>query len=360
MYLAAKAGKEWLVRVNRPDGHFLYGLVPELQVPLSGDNYLHQAAAALALARSARFFHEEKAAAVARQALLTLFLETERDTKNPQLRYPIGTGANPLAAAGWLALAVYELPQPGADLLKQAEELCQYLRAQQQPDGSLGPPPNSTEAKVNGTDWTAPGVALYALARSLQHGQETWKLDVVRKAREYYQARWLEHKNTEMVPWHSAAYAEAYLRTKEVSFARCLNDLNDWVCTLQYNEIQPPRQLWNGGFKKWVQGEVRAEAPDVQGAVYMEGLAQGCRLARERGDLPRYQAYRQALEQCGQFLLTLQYTESNCQHFETEYRRGYLLGGFHPTHQSGLLRLDFTQQAVCGLVKYLADVADVK
>src|SRR5262245_11844229 len=46
LYLAAKAGKEWLLRVNRPNGRFLAGLVPELRVPVPGENYLHQAAAA--------------------------------------------------------------------------------------------------------------------------------------------------------------------------------------------------------------------------------------------------------------------------------------------------------------------------
>src|SRR5687767_11571751 len=42
MYLAAKAGKEWMVRLNGADGRFLYGLVPSLRVTLAEDNYSHQ------------------------------------------------------------------------------------------------------------------------------------------------------------------------------------------------------------------------------------------------------------------------------------------------------------------------------
>jgi hypothetical protein len=333
---------------------------PSLGVPLPEDNLRHQAAAALALARSAQFFQEEKSEVVARQALLSLLLETGKDpnSKNPAIRYPFGTGSTPLAAAGLLVLAISELPKPGADLLQQSEELCQFIRSQQQQDGSFGPPPTQSEKMIT-VDEAASGLALYALARSFKQRPEPWKLDTLRKAQAYYQKLWSAKKNTDLVPWHSAAFAEAYFLTKEQAFAATANEINDWICTLQYNEIQPQRLLWNGGFKKWDQGAVRTDPPEVHGATYMEGLAQACRLAKEGGDVPRFQKYRTVLEQCGRFLLTLQYTESNAQQFEANYRQKYLLGGFHPTQQNGLLRLDYTQEAVCGLVKYLADVAEV-
>jgi hypothetical protein len=363
-FLAAKAGKEWLLRINRADGRFLSGLEPSLRIPLKEDNYLHQAAAAFALARSAGFFKENGAAAVARQALLTLLLETAKDPQDPKVRLPVATGCNRLAAAAWLVLAINELPNPDTDLRQQGEELCHFIQAQQQKDGSLGPAaagvPATSKIGQDRSEWHVPGLALYALTRSLRHAQEPWKLEVVRKARDFYQAQWRANKNTEMVPWHTAACADAYLMTREQAFAQCVNEMNDWLCTLQYREVQPQRLHWNGGFKKWEQGEVLAELPDVHAAVFMEGLAQGWRVAKQAGDLQRDETYRLALEQCAHFLLGLQYTEANAQHFEAKYRQDFLLGGFHATHQSGLLRLDFTQEAVCGLVKYLADVAEVK
>lgn len=363
LYASAKDGKDWLLRMNRPNGRFLYGFVPSLRVALTEDNYLHQTAAAFALARCARFFKEEQSAAVARQALLTLLLETDKDAKNPQVRSPLAGGVNPIAAASWLVLAINELPAPGADLLQQSEELCQFLRGRQQQDGSFAMTTATSDLKANATDpaaATAPGLALYALTRSLQHRQEPWKLEAARKGREYYQAQWRTSKDVAAASWLSAACSEAFLLTREQSFAQFANELNDWLCTLQYKEVQPQRPLWHGGFKKWSDGQLHTTAPDVHTAVSMEGLAQGARLAKERGDLPRFQAYRQALELCGQFLLTLQYTSANSQHFEVKYRHDFLLGGFHPTHQDGLLRIDFTQEAVCGLVKYLADVAEVR
>jgi hypothetical protein len=361
MYLAAKAGKEWMVRLNGADGRFLYGLVPSLRVTLVEDNYSHQAAAAFTVARAAKFFKEDRAATVARQALLTLLLATEKDARDPKIRYPIATGVNALEAASWLVLAINELPAPGADLLKQSEELCEFIRSQQQKDGTLGPAPSAADArKCDREAAQYAGLALYALTRSLAHRPEPWKLEVVRKARDVYLAQWRADKNMEIVPWFSAACVEAFLLTKEEPFALCANEMNDWLVLLQYKEVQPQRLLWTGGFKKWEQGKVCQELPDVHAAICMEGLAQGCRLAKERGDLQHFQTYRQALEQCGQFLLTLQYTEANSQHFETKYRQDFLLGAFHPTHLDGTLRLDYTQEAVSGLVKFLADVAEVK
>ena len=46
-----------------------------------------------------------------------------------------------------------------------------------------------------------------------------WKTDVVRKALAYYRPWWRAHKNTALVPGQTAAYAEAYLLTKEPAFA---------------------------------------------------------------------------------------------------------------------------------------------
>ncbi len=364
LYLSAQSGMKWLLRANQPDGRFLYGLVPALRQPLPEDNYVHQVAAAFAVARAARFFHDDQAAAIARQALLTLLLETEQDTRNPKMRRPMAalSGANRLATAGWLVMAIHDLPAPGADLLQQSEELCQFIRSQQRADGSLcytddPADPKGDRALPEGVKYF-PGPALYGLVRSLQHSKADWKLDVVRKARAYYQEYWRAHKNTEMVPWHSAAYAEAYRMTREAPLAACVLEMNDWLCTLQYKQLDPRHMLWIGGFRSWEGGTAATVPPDIRCAGYMEGLAAACQVARQEGEVQRFKAYQEALENCGQFLTGLQYTTANTQHF-AEWYRTEILGAFHPSHRDGNLRIDYTQAAVCGLIRYLADVADL-
>jgi hypothetical protein len=362
MDLSAQAGADWLCRANRPDGRFVYGYLPALKAVLDGDHYLRQAGAAVALAKAARYSGSPRHAAVARQAVLTLLLDTAPDPQDAQLRHTTLPSAvvNRLAAAGLLVLAINELPSPGADLLEQSEQLCLYIGRQQRADGSL----NYSDAPVNGSAPVEdaegisyyPGEALYGLMISQRHRPAGWKTDVVRKARPFYQAWWRAHPSTAFVPWHTAAYAEAYLLTKEQAFADSVNSMTEWICGLQYVRLDARHPLWVGGFMEWADGRVTGAEPQVGAASYAEGIAQACRVARESGDVERSRRYREALERCLQFLTTLQYTQANTQHF-AEWYRPVLEGGFHASHQDGNLRIDYTQHAVCALVQYLAFVA---
>jgi hypothetical protein len=359
IYLSAQRGADWLQRANRPDGLFVYGYHPTLRSPMEGDDYLRQVGAAFGLARAARFFKEDdRMAAIATQAVLRLLADTTCDPKDKTLRYTSVPFVNRLAAAGMLVMAVHELPTPQPDLLEQADQLCNYLRSRQRPDGSFhfadDPKANEQVEAVN----LFSGPAVYALVKSHQQRPAAWKLDAVRKALPHYHKWWREHKNTAMLPWHTAAYIEVYLLTKEKAFADCVTEMNDWLCTLQYEQIDPRRPLWVGGFKRWSDGKAEPAAPEVTSALCAESLAEACRLARHAGDATRFGNYRQALEKCLQFLTTLQYTEANVQHFADWYRP-VLVGAFHASHQEGDLRIDYNQHPVCAMVRYLNYVAEL-
>lgn len=355
VYLSAQRGVAWLKRANQVDGRFRPGVIPALRRPLEGDHYLRQAGAALALARAASFFHDEQAAALARQALLTLLLDTQ-STGQPPRRYTVfpPQQVSRLAAAGLLAAAIYHLPAPGEDLLAQAEELCTYLRQQQQADGSLleeeRPQASATEEASSAC---AAGWALYGVLCGQRLRPAPWKLEMARKALGYYASAWKEHKELAATGPLAAAFTEAGLLTRDPACTRLVWEINDWLCTLQYEGVGPQQVSWQGGFKSWAAGQVLLTPPTITSAVCGEALAQGLHLARATGDLSHYQSYQQALERCLEFLLTLQYTEANTQHF-AEWYRPEILGGFYASLQDGTLRLDYTQHAVCALMDYLA------
>jgi hypothetical protein len=387
MYLSASRGADWLQRANRSDGRFVYGYLPALKTNLEGDHYLRQVGAAVALAREARFTGNERHAAIARQAVLTLLLDTTVDEprilaagfSDPApasegktsslvtIRHTTlpSTMVNRLAAAGLLVLAINELPSPGEDLLQQSEQLCAFIGRQQRADGSLSytdvQAAAPTEPPAIGEDPDGinyyPGEALYGLMRSQQRRPAAWKTALVRKAVAYYLPWWRDHKNMALVPWHTAAYAEAYLLTKDPAFAKAVNEMSDWICTLQYVSLDPRHPFWAGGFMSWVDGKPAPTVPQVSSASYAEGLAEACRVARETADVARHKRYRESLERALQFLTTLQYTNANTQHFADWYRPT-LLGGFFASHQDGNLRIDYTQHAVCAMVQYLAYVSD--
>src|SRR5260370_29455840 len=270
MYLSASRGADWLARANRSDGRVVYGYLPALKTNLEGDHYLRQVGAAVTLAREARFTGNERHAAIARQAVLTLLLDTtinpqgpgvvaasfsERPASEGKTKSPVtvrhttlpSTMVNRLAAAGLLVLAINELPSPGEDLLQQSEQLCAFIGQQQRTDGSLsytdGQAAVPAESAAIGEDPDGinyyPGEALYGLMRSQQRRPAAWKTNLVRKAAAYYLPWWRDHKNMALVPWHTAAYAEAYLLTKDPAFANAVNEMGDSNCTLQYLSLLP-------------------------------------------------------------------------------------------------------------------------
>jgi hypothetical protein len=358
MPFSARRGAEWLYRMNEVKGRFVYGYVPALRVPLDGDHFFCQAGATFALARAARFTHEDRYAARATQAMLALLDDTTTDKADPQVRYTSLPAAaiNRLGAAGLLVLAAHELPAPQADLLDKAEQLCNYIRRQARPDGSLACSEAGDDGKLPSDDVDAvlanPGVALYGLVRSAKLRPAPWKLETARKAVVYYKAWWKTHKDPAFVPWQTAAAAELFALTKDAACAEFVTEMNDFLCGLQYDQIDPRRQLWYGGFMGWADGRPSEGAPQVGSAAYAESLAAACRVTRELGDVNRFERYSAAFERCFQFLVTLQYTDANTDHFSAWYREK-VIGGFHASHQDGNLRIDYTQHAVSAIVQYL-------
>jgi hypothetical protein len=350
--LSCQRAADWLFRMNGVKGRFLPGHLPALRVDVEDDHYPRQVGAAYALARAARWTGEERYAARAAQALLALLDETTTDPRDPQVRYPTlpSSVVNRLGAAGLLVLAVHELPAPQEDLLDKAEQLCNFIRRQARDDGSL----RCNDAE--GADAVAglceyPGEALYGLLRSCQHRPAEWKLDLARRAVVFYRPWQREHKERAFVPWYTAAFAEAYLLTKEQAFADFVFEMNDWLCGLQYTpDARHP--LWSGGFRDGSDGRTTETPPQIDSAACAESLALACRVARECADVTRHQRYSDAVEHALQFLSTLQYTEGNTQHYADWYRPR-LLGAFYASLQDGDLRIDYTQQALTAMTAYL-------
>lgn len=357
VYLGAQRATEWLHKANKPDGRFVCGFVPALRVPLEGDDLKQQAGAGYALAKAARFFDDDRAAAIAKQAALTLLLDTTTDPKEKHLRYTAAPThlLNRTAATALLVLAVNELPSPAKDLVEQTDQMTDYLRTRLAADGAVQlsePAPGTDDDKDHDVQHYS-GYVLYAVARTHEYRPAAWKLEALRKACPYYHRYWTHNKNVAMVPWHSAAYAEAYRHTREKAFADCVYAMNDWLCDLQYTKAEALRGHWLGGFMTWRKDKAVSLPPDARGAEAAFSLAQACRVARLAGDLPRLARYQKALEASLQFLGTLQYTDANAQHF-VEWFRPAIVGGFHASHHDGNLRIEYTQNALLAQLEYLA------
>src|SRR5262249_16703257 len=152
----------------------------------------------------------------------------------------------------------------------------------------------------------------------------------------------------------------AFLATKEKVFADAVAEMNDWLCSLQFQQFDQSRAHWRGGFMTWQDGKAVTLMPTIQSASYAMSLAEASRTARHASDAARWTTYPQALEAALVFVATLQYTQVNTSHYADAYREEILLGGFHASHQDGNLRLDYTQHALASMLHYLQYVADVQ
>jgi hypothetical protein len=362
MAMSALTGMEWLHRYNQAHGLFLSGYLPAVNQPIEEEHLFHQAFAAFVLARAARFTGDERYAVRANQAVLALLAGTSVEPGAPGVRRPAQPSVvcNRLGTAGFLVLAVCELPEPAADLVGKAEELCAFIRQQQRDDGTLSVVDSPTEvAEADGVN-RYPGVALCAVAASQRLRPAAWKTELLRKAVPAYRKWFKEHPDPAFVPWMTAACVEAYLMSKDAAPAEFAFEMNDWLCALQYEQSPDPRKpLWRGGFKSVRGGKVEAASPGIEAAPYAQSLADCCRLVRSMNapDLTRYDRYRTSLVRAAQFLTSLQFTESNTLHFASNYRM-MLVGGFHPTHADGNLRIEQSAAGVSAFIQFLACGAD--
>jgi hypothetical protein len=361
----AERAMDWLKRAVKPDGRFVYGFQPALRVQLDGDNFPSQAGAVFALARSARYFRDEGATAKARHVLLTLKLETmlDPDDKTGSIRYTAAppSAVDRLSSHGLLISAIHSLDsaEKCKDLLDGADQLCNYLRLQQRPDGSLFVMAGSSPIKSGSEDLDAEraGWALQGIIRSHKHRPADWKLDMLRKARAHYYPQWQQNKNVSVVYSHTPAYAEAYLLTKDDAFRDAVYAMNDWLLGLQYrDEFDAVRKHWAGGFRLQG-GKGELSVPDIRSALPAESLADACRVAREAGNLVKLKEYQGALVRNLHFVMSLQYTADKTRHFVDPFRPS-VLGAFHASHQDGNIRIDYTQHALCAMVQYLDAVVE--
>lgn len=352
IFASAQRGADFLNRQCKPDGRFQYGLLPALRQPMEGDHFPRQVLAAGTLARAGKYFGDERALAAAQVALLSLLLETTADPKEPSVRFtaaPSQLVHRPATVASFLT-AIYELPQPPADLAEKADQFANFLAKQARQDGSLDLAESKEQLEESIRHYAGP--VLLGIARSQAVRPASWKPEFLKRARSHYLTHWRQNKNVPEAAGLTAAFAEAFHRTQDKEYASAVFEMSDWLVTVQYRNLEARRQHWVGGFLPWTQGNAVSLPPDVSSALPAESLAHACRVASALGDVNRLQQYRQSTELALSFLSRLQYTEGNTQHFADWYQK-FLQGGFYASFHDGNLRLDYTQQSLAAMVAYL-------
>jgi hypothetical protein len=348
----------WLTRMNQSHGRFIYGFNPALRQPLARDHDLHQARAALAMAQLAKFTGDEKQAAIASQAILMLMATTKVDPLDAHCRVPLHSSlvCNRVGFAAVLALAVYALPGADPTLLMDAEQLCEFLHKQCRADGSIhytdGNAELSPEVDPAGLN-EYPGLALQALVIGNTARPSAWKTEVARRALDYYRKHFQAQQNCLFVASMTPAFTELFAQTKWSEAAAFVFEMNDWLCRWQIPSADPRIPQWAGGFRSIVNEQATDIPSGFETGLYLQSLACATQLARLKPDLDRYAKFKAAASNAAQYLVELQYVESNTRHFENAFRANMLLGAFHLSPTDGTIRIDATATPVSGLLRFL-------
>jgi hypothetical protein len=295
--------------------------------------------------------------------VLALLTATRPDPADDNCRVPVHASlvCNRVGFAATLALAIYELPNPDTKLVAEAEKLCEFLRRQCKPDGSVqycdGPTDDPAKVDPDGGN-EYPGMALHALAVSNRVRPSPEKAAAVAKGVAFYRALFRARPHPLLAATLTPACGDLYFQTKSADAAAAAFEMNDWLCGLQIaaNDSRVPQ--WAGGFRSVVNGQQADTPPGPETGLYVESLALACRLTRLVPDLARSEKYKAAVTDATRFLTGLQYVEANTRHFENAFRASMLIGGFYLSPADGNLRIDATGTALSGVLGFLASGAE--
>jgi len=136
------------------------------------------------------------------------------------------------------------------------------------------------------------GPALHGLIRSQTLRPAAWKIEALSKARAYYHGYWLKKKNLRWSPSTRPRSPRPSLLTRDRDFAEFIFVMNDWLCTLQYREVDAQETGMGRRLMPWVDGQTGPHAPDIRSALAAQSLADACRVAQAAEDWPRFKRYK--------------------------------------------------------------------
>lgn len=335
---ASRRGCDWLVRANTTKGIFTSGIDPATATEPPATP-MGQVKAAWSLARASAAFGDERYEMRALQALLACLEETLEEAGDPQARHtaaPSVVISRPAGTACLLA-AICALEKPPAELLDKADQLARYLSK---------PAVLAAMAAASKVEPSTPFLAAHALLSSNRHRPASWKLDAARAAvgvqvpaeQQAGAAAWMLMATSDLAKHDSAA-------------SQRVGSLAQSLISRQMDKVDARHPGWFGG---WSSGRTLAngelEAPTcVASAEAIWALAEAATVARQEGDLNLHQKLKDGMDRGSQFLLQLQLTDANTQHF-AEWFRPKLAGGFRPGPGSTTLTLDQNHAALAALL----------
>jgi hypothetical protein len=165
---------------------------------------------------------------------------------------------------------------------------------------------------------------------------------------EFYQSWHQQNPNPAFIPWHTQAYFRLWKWTPDSRLPKAIFAMNDWLLDVQQWESAPTIDC-QGRFydPKRPFGPPHASST----AVYLEGLADACALAREVGDEERFGRYRTAICRGLRSVAQLTFKDETDMFYAS--KRNTVRGGVRTTEYNNTIRIDNVQHSLMALHRVL-------
>ena len=337
---SARAGGDYLVRMQQPDGSFHYSYDPvEDRMSRRSYNMLRHTGAALSLLDLYSSVHDARYLDSARRAVA--FLKTRFRASDKRTLFVLDDDGKAKLGANGLALVALvtqaELDPPSADRVS-AERLANQILAMQNNDGSFRSyHPVRGDEPEGSVSLYYPGEAILGLVR-LYGLNGDWKLlAAARRGADYLIKSQQRSGSLPPDAWLMQALEALHKIRRERPFAEHALALADAMLAEQYTEGDPVG--FAGGFRPGVPRSTPA-------ASRAEGMLAAYRLAVSMGD-SRAAGIATALKASARFQLTQQFNGPNSFFLGNPDRAS---GGFRASITSMRIRIDFVQHNVSSLL----------
>ena len=196
-----------------------------------------------------------------------------------------------------------------------------------------------------------PGEALVYWSEVYSADRDDKLLRKFMKSFHYYKTWHLSHRNPAFIPWHTQAYYNIWLLTKNDELKDFIFDMNDWLISVMQKDDNNTYKDLDGRFysQRPYYGPPHASST----GVYLEGLIDAYKLANTVGDSERQENYRIAILKGLRSVMQLQFSDDVDMFYISE--KGRVAGGIRTTVYDNEIRVDNVQHNLMAVIKILME-----
>lgn len=336
----------WMTTNLEPNGRMVYQYWPSRGEESTNHNEIRQWMATLALARLARWRDDPALRSRVDGNIRYNLARSYRESDSGLGQIVENGRVVKLGAIALACLALLESPRP-SDFDAEQAALRRTLDHLWRPNGEFQTflVPASRTDNVN----FYPGEALLLWAALHSRSKDGELLRRILTSVAYYRDWHRANRNPAFVPWHTQASYLVWNETRSPEIRDWIFEMNDWLLEIQQWESQ----------REFPDTMGRFYAPDrpfgpphaSSTGVYLEGLVDAWRLARECGDAARQERYRTALIRGLRSVLQLTFRNEVDLFYVS--RRDRVLGGVRTTVFDNTIRVDNVQHNLMAILNIL-------